>query len=95
MRTIKRSTRFKKDFKRINANPINAKALDDRLNTALTLLSMDQPLPESFKDHDLIGNWIDFRECHLRPDLLLIYRLTRDGATLQLARIGSHSELFS
>ena len=95
MRTIRYSTTFKKDFKRVKANPKHSKVLDDRLKTALTILCQNQPLPESFKDHHLIGNWKGFRECHLKPDLLLIYRLTSDGKALELARIGSHSELFS
>jgi mRNA interferase YafQ len=94
MRTIKRSNVFKKDFKRVKSNPKHAKVLDERLRDVLTLLCQDHPLPEAFRDHELIGNWRGFRECHLKPDLLLIYQQTSDGLTLQLARLGSHSELF-
>lgn len=53
------------------------------------------PVKDDVDPFNLIGNWKGFRECHLKPDLLLIYRLTSDGKTLELARIGSHSELFS
>ncbi|HMU31204.1 MAG TPA: type II toxin-antitoxin system YafQ family toxin, partial [Nitrospira sp.] len=44
--------------------------------------------------HDLSGDWAGYRECHIKPDLLLIYRKS-DSDTLRLARLGSHSELFS
>jgi mRNA interferase YafQ len=46
-----------------------------------------------YSDHDLSGDWAGYRECHLKPDLLLIYRKA-DASTLRLARLGSHSELF-
>ena len=56
------------------------------------MLVQYNPLPDTCRDHDLIGNWKGFRECHLKPDLLLIYRQIDDE--LQLARLGSHNELF-
>ena len=59
----------------------------------MSLLATNQPLPEKFKDHALTGEYTHHRECHLRPDLLLIYKLP-DGHTLRLVRLGSHSELF-
>ena len=92
MRTIKRSTTFKKDFKRVKANPKHAKGINDQLNTVLRKLVQDKPLPDANQDHDLIGNWKGFRECHLKPDLLLIHRKLDNG--LQLARLGSHNQLF-
>lgn len=95
MRTIQRSSAFKKDFKRVSANPKYTKIVQKRLKTVLGVLcGKIHPLPESFRDHELTGNWHGFRECHLKPDLLLIYRRTSDGLKLQLARIESHSELF-
>jgi mRNA interferase YafQ len=63
------------------------------LTAALALLVNDQTLPVQQRDHDLTGNWSGYRECHLKPDLLLIYRKS-DADTLRLARLGSHSELF-
>jgi mRNA interferase YafQ len=51
-------------------------------------------LPEKNHDHALTGAWVGYRECHIRPDLLLIYRKP-DAITLRLARLGSHSELFA
>ena len=92
MRSIKRSTTFKKDYKRVKANPKHAKNLNAQLSSLLQTLVQDKPLPDTYRDHDLIGNWKGFRECHLKPDLLLIYRQIDDE--LQLARLGSHNELF-
>ncbi|MFG7405636.1 type II toxin-antitoxin system YafQ family toxin [Klebsiella pneumoniae] len=56
-------------------------------------LATDQPLDVRYRDHDLSGDWAGYRECHIKPDLLLIYRKS-DADTLRLARLGSHSELF-
>ncbi len=56
------------------------------------LLAADTPLPRRNVDHALTGDWIDHRDCHLRPDLILIYRKP-DDASLELVRMGSHSEL--
>lgn len=57
------------------------------------LLAEDKPLPESYQDHALVGNWKGYRECHLKPDLLLIYSKP-DSHTLRIARLGSHSNIF-
>ena len=93
MRTIERSSAFKRDFKRAKATPRHIRDLDSLLSAVLTLLLEDQPLPESNRDHTLSGDWVGYRECHVKPDLLLIYRKP-DAETLRLARLGSHSELF-
>jgi len=63
------------------------------LSDVLACLIADKVLPERNCDHVLNGNWAMYRECHIKPDLLLIYRKP-DKHTLQLARLGSHSELF-
>jgi mRNA interferase YafQ len=93
MRTIERSSAFKRDYKRAKATPRHGKDLDSRLSTILALLLKNEVLPESLRDHGLSGVWTGYRECHIRPDLLLIYRKP-NAATLRLARLGSHSELF-
>jgi mRNA interferase YafQ len=93
MRTIKRIATFKKDFKRISADPRHAD-LEPLLQSVLLLLVEDKPLPEICRDHALIGSWKGYRECHIKPDLLMIYRTVEPGL-LRLARLGSHSELFS
>ena len=94
MRTIDLSTAFKKDYKRIKANPRHAQDVRTLYETVTTLLAEDTPLPEGYRDHVLVGNWKGYRECHLKPDLLLIYR-TEEPGILRIARLGSHSELFS
>ena len=56
-------------------------------------LVTDQSLEAKYRDHDLSGDWAGYRECHVKPDPLLIYRKS-DADTLRLARLGSHNELF-
>ena len=60
----------------------------------MQLLAEDIPPPAHDRDHSLSGNWSGYRDCHLKPDLILIYRKPGDDL-LQLIRLGSHSELFS
>jgi len=91
MRKISRTSRFKKDFKRESKGQHRA-SLDADLSGVVSLLVEDRPLPEKFQDHPLSGEWTDHRDCHVKPDLVLIYRLP-DAETLQLVRLGSHSEL--
>jgi len=91
MRTIRRTTAFKKDYKRAKKGR-HSKTIDADLTDVLTLLIADEPLPERHFDHALVGNWSDHRDCHVRPDLVLIYRKP-DDETLDLVRLGSHSEL--
>ncbi len=92
MRTIDRSSVFKRDYKR-EAKGQYRTMLDDALKPVLVALVTDQPLDARYCDHDLSGDWAGYRECHVKPDLLLIYRKS-DADTLRLARLGSHSELF-
>jgi len=92
MRTIDRSSAFKRDYKR-EAKGQHRATLDDALKPVLVALVTDQPLDARYRDHDLSGNWAGYRECHVKPDLLLIYRKS-GGDTLRLARLGSHNELF-
>ncbi|MEX0448104.1 type II toxin-antitoxin system YafQ family toxin [Xenorhabdus sp. SGI246] len=92
MRTIERSTAFKRDFKRESKGRYRTD-LDDALVPVLVALANDEPLERRHRDHELDGNWSGYRECHIKPDLLLIYQKT-DSKTLQLARLGSHSQLF-
>ena len=85
MRTIERTNAFKRDFKKHGE-------LDAALIEILWKLGNDEELPERYRDHALTGNWVDFRDCHIKPDLVLIYKKP-DTETLQLVRMGSHSEL--
>ncbi len=91
MRTIERTSQFKKDYKREKKGR-HRTTLENDLETALMMLMQDEALPESWCDHALGGNWKDHRDCHIKPDLVLIYRKPNDEV-LQLVRVGSHSEL--
>ena len=91
MRTIERTNQFKRDLKRELAGRFKNVLITDFVSI-VELLAADQPLPEKYFDHALTGNWADHRDCHVKPDLVLIYRKP-DETTLQLVRIGSHSEL--
>ena len=93
MRKIRRSSSFKRDYKKAKAMPRHGKDMGSLLADVLTLLAADRPLPASNRDHPLTGEWTGYRECHVKPDLLLIYRKP-DGKALHLARLGSHSDLF-
>jgi mRNA interferase YafQ len=93
MRTISRTTRFKKDYKR-EAKGQHRATLDADLLAVVSLLAADSPLPDRLHDHPLSGDWADHRDRHIRPDLVLIYRLP-DAERLELVRLGSHSELSS
>ena len=92
MRTIERTSAFKKDYKRVKATPRH-RDIESLLAEILRLLADDHSLAEKHSDHSLAGEWKDHRECHLKPDLLLIYSKP-DEHTLRLVRLGSHSELF-
>ncbi|MFZ2124651.1 MAG: type II toxin-antitoxin system YafQ family toxin [Rhodoferax sp.] len=92
MRTIDRSSTFRRDYKR-EAKGQHRATLDANLIPVLMALADDQPLEPRHRDHDLSGEWAGYRDCHVKPDLVLIYRKL-DANILRLARLGSHSELF-
>ena len=91
MRTINRTGAFKHDYKREKKGR-HRKTLDDDLIKIITLLATDATLPERLHDHSLVGEWKDHRDCHIKPDLVLIYSKP-DVENLDLVRLGSHSEL--
>ena len=91
MRTIRRTGPFKRDYKRENKGR-HRKTIDDDLLNIVTMLPNDEPLAERHHDHPLVGEWRDHRDCHIKPDPVLIYRKT-DENTLDLVRLGSNSEL--
>jgi mRNA interferase YafQ len=92
MRTIERSSAFKRDYKREAAGQ-HRNSLDATLSAVVATLAADRQLDLRRRDHALSGDWAGYRECHVKPDLLLIYWKTGDDL-LRLARLGSHSELF-
>lgn len=91
MRTIKPTAQYKRDYKREKRGR-HSVDLEEKLFIALRLLVADKPLPHRMCDHTLSGNLQDCRDCHIKPDLVLIYRKP-DNFTLELVRLGSHSEL--
>ncbi|AAO28955.1 type II toxin-antitoxin system mRNA interferase toxin, RelE/StbE family [Xylella fastidiosa subsp. fastidiosa] len=91
MRRISQTGQFKRDYKR-EAKGQHRATLDEELIHVLEALTCDHPLEPRHHDHALTGDWKDHRDCHIKPDLVLIYRKP-DNETLQLVRIGSHSEL--
>jgi len=92
MRTVvKYTSRFRRDYKREKAGRHN-RYLDAELLKAVNILSKDERLPRRYFDLPLSGEWSDHRACHIRPDLILIYRKP-DETGLELVRLGSHTEL--
>ena len=91
MRTIEPTSQFKRDFKRETKGAHHG-VLQHDFPRLLKTLAADQPLPEKYRDHARTGAWKDHRDCHVRPDLVLIYWKLR-ADVLQLVRLGSHSEL--
>lgn len=90
MLQIKNTKQFKKDLKRYK----NYTNFIRDLNSVIEQLAKLQPLEERYKDHPLVGSWINYRECHVKNDVLLIYRIYENDKLLFLERLGSHSELF-
>lgn len=90
MRKIKYTSKFKRDYKREKKSGHHRITLDHDLLTIVKSLASNIKLPLRNRDHQLNGDWKDHRDCHIKPDL--IYRKS-DDETLELVRLGSHSEL--
>ena len=90
MLTIKYQSAFKKDYKRIVKRGYDIRLLEE----VISILANQEPLPEKFRDHSLLGKYTGCRECHITPDWLLIYEIDGDELILYLTRTGSHSVLF-
>ena len=90
MLKVRYSARFKKDFKSVQKRGCGIGLFKE----IVSLLCNEKPLPPKNNDHALSGNYSGFRECHITPDWLLIYKVQKDILTLSLTRTGTHSELF-
>jgi mRNA interferase YafQ len=90
MRTIRFTARFHKDYKRVLKG---LPTLQAEFQPIIDMLVADLPLAPKNRDHSLKGEWLGFRDCHVRPDLVLIYRKF-EPAMIEFNRLGSHSELF-
>ena len=87
---IKYHNSFKKDYKRIKKRGRNI----EKLKHVIELLASGQKLDQKYRDHELTGNYENFRECHIEPDWLLIYQIENEELILILSRTGTHSDLF-
>lgn len=90
MMMIKYHKLFKKDLKRIMRRGYNI----ELLKKVIDLLAKQELLPEKYKDHNLSGDYIGYRECHITPDWLLVYQIRENELILVLTRTGTHSDLF-
>ena len=88
MLNVRYSTRFKKDFKACAKRGYKMELLQKAIDT----LRVPAPLPTKNRDYNLSGNYSGYRECHIEPDWLLIYK--QDGNELKLDRTGTHADLF-
>ena len=90
MLELKQTSQFKKDLRRM----VKRGADMDLLDEVVLLLRERKPLPDKYEDHPLTGNWAGYRDCHIQPDWLLLYRVEENVLILSLTRTGSHSDLF-
>ena len=88
--TVKPTSAFRKDYKLALRRGLDIKLLED----VITILAMGRKLPAENRDHELAGSWKGHRECHIRPDWFLIYRIEDNVLVLTLSRTGTHSDLF-
>lgn len=84
------TSQFKRDFKRMKKRGLNM----NELQVVLDKLCAERPLEERYRDHALVGRYAGFRECHIRPDWLLVYAIDKDKLILVASRTGTHSDLF-
>ena len=87
---IEVTSRFKKDYKLAQKRGLDM----SQLEKVVEILALGEALPEKYLDHSLIGDYKGYRECHIHPDWLLVYKIQNDILILTLARTGSHSDLF-
>lgn len=90
MLDINTTHQFMKDLKKAKKRGLDI----TKLNEVVRLIAMQEPLPAKNKDHNLSGEYLGCRECHIQPDWLLIYKVKEAVSILNLVRTGSHSDLF-
>ncbi|MFK5949201.1 MAG: type II toxin-antitoxin system YafQ family toxin [Methylococcales bacterium] len=90
MLSLEISKQFKKSLKKYKNN----KNILQELDKVLDYLLNEKPLPVKYKDHELTGNFKKIRECHVKPDTLLLYFVVDEKGVLKLYDFGSHSDVF-
>ena len=90
MYAIRPTSKFRQDLKLCQKRGYNMQAITD----VIKKLAAGETLPPQNRDHELSGNYKGFRECHIQPDWLLIYRINNNDLILFLSRTGTHSDLF-
>jgi len=91
MMELKTTTQFRRDYKRCKKRGCKMELLEKIIDTLL----MEEPLAIKHKDHNLTGKYIGFRECHIEPDWLLIYKVNKNELVLTASRTGTHSDLLN
>ena len=87
---IQRTSQFKKDYKLAVKRGCDI----NKLQRVIFILANGEPLPDEYLDHPLRGDYGGYRECHIEPDWLLVYKITENVLVLTLYRTGTHSDLF-
>lgn len=90
MYTVKITAKFQRDLKRAEKRGYNLALLTG----VIKILAAGKELPVKYRDHDLTGDFAGFRECHITPDWLLVYKIDQNQLILVLSRTGTHSDLF-
>ena len=91
MYEVKFTAAFKKSYRQMKKRGYDISLLDEVIDQ----LRQGKKLDEKYRDHGLTGNWSGFRECHVKPDWLLVYLIENDILTLTLVDTGSHADIFS
>lgn len=91
MYEVRFTSSYKRSYKLMKKRGLDLSLLDNVVDT----LRQGKPLAEKYRDHSLTGNYKGFRECHIKPDWLLIYLIENDILTLTLVDTGSHADLFN
>jgi mRNA interferase YafQ len=90
MLTLKTTAKFRKDYKLVKKRGLDCTLLEAVIATLLE----EKPLAAKHKDHGLSGDYTGFRECHILPDWLLVYRIEKEALIMVASRTGTHSDLF-
>ena len=88
--SVRMTNGFKRDYKVAMKRGMRMELLDK----VIDMLAMGEVLPEKYRDHALTGNWLGNRECHIKSDWLLVYRIQNDCLILELVATGTHSDIF-